>query len=57
MIRYGMYLRNGYDLIHLTYQLNKEQAKKYFAGIKKMPLKEFNKLFIVTEIKNNERKN
>ena len=53
MNRYGMYLTNGKDLIHLTQQQDKEKAKRYFAEVKKMPLKEFNKIFIVKEIKNN----
>ena len=52
MIRYGMYLKNGKDLIHLTQQQDKEKAKQYFADVKKMPLKEFNKIFTVKEIKN-----
>ena len=55
MNRYGMYLTNGRDLIHSTQQLDKEKAKRYFAEIKKMPLKEFNKIFIVKEIKNNDQ--
>ena len=54
MNRYGMYLKNGKDLIHLTQQQDKEKAKRYFAEIKKMPLKEFNKIFIVKEIKDND---
>ena len=54
MIRYGMYLKNGNDLIHLIHQPNKEKAKRYFAEVKKMPLKEFNKIFIVKEIKDND---
>ena len=33
--------------------LDKEKAKRYFAEVKKKPLKEFNKIFIVKEIKNN----
>ena len=53
MNRYGMYLKNGYDLIHLTQQETIKQAKQFFAGVKKMPLKEFNKIFIVKEIKEN----
>ena len=51
MNRYGMYLKNGRDLIHLTQQETIKQAKQYFAEVKKMPLEEFNKIFIVTEIK------
>ena len=54
MIRYGMYLKNGKDLIHLTQQQDKERAKQYFAEVKKIPLKEFNKIFVVKEIKNND---
>ena len=52
MNRYGMFLKNGIDLIHLTQQETIEQAKQYFAEVKKMPLKEFNKIFTVKEIKN-----
>ena len=55
MIRYGMYLKNGRDLIHLTQQETIELAKQYFAEVKKMPLKEINKIFIVKEIKNNDQ--
>ena len=52
MNRYGMFLKNGIDLIHLTHQETQEEAIKYFAAIKQMPVKEFSKLFIVTKIKN-----
>ena len=31
--RYGMYLKNGRDLIHLTQQQTKEQAIKFFSFI------------------------
>ena len=51
MNKYGMYIKNGVDLIHLTQQETIELAKQYFAEVKKMPLKEFNKIFIVKEIK------
>ena len=55
--RYGMYLKNGEDLIHLTQEETIDKAKQYFAKVKQMPLKEFNKIFIVKEIKNNGGKN
>ena len=55
--RYGMYLKNGNDLIHLTQQQTKKQAIEFFADVKKMPVIEFNKIFIVKEIKNNGGKN
>ena len=54
MNRYGMYLKNGEDLIHLTQEETIDKAKQYFAKVKQMPLKEFNKIFIVKEIKDNE---
>ena len=53
--RYGMYLKNGRDLIHLTQQQTKKQAIEFFADVKKMPVIEFNKIFIVKEIKENEK--
>ena len=52
MNRYGMYLKNGKDLIHLTQQETTEKAKQYFAEVKKIPIEEFNKIFIVKKIKN-----
>ena len=51
MNRYGMYLKNGKDLIHLTQQETSDKAKQYFAKVKQMPLEEFNKIFIVKKIK------
>ena len=57
MKKYGMYLKNGKDLIHLTQQETSDKAKQYFAEVKKMPLKEFNKIFIVKEIKDNGKQN
>ena len=44
---YGMTHKGGKDIIHKTNQQTLEEAKKYFAGVKQMPLEEFNKLFIV----------
>ena len=52
MIKYGMFLKNGKDLIHLTHQETLKEATQYFADIKQMPIKNFKKIFIVTEIKN-----
>ena len=57
MNRYGMYLKNGKDLIHLTQQETSDKAKQYFAKVKQMPLEEFNKIFTVKEIKDNGWKN
>ena len=55
--RYGMYLKNGEDLIHLTQEDTIDKAKQYFAKVKQMPLKKFNKIFTVKEIKNNGQQN
>ena len=52
MIEYAMALKNGKDIIHRTKQPTLEEAKKYFAGVKQMPIEEFNKIFIVLEVKN-----
>ena len=57
MKRYGMQVKNGKDIIHLTQQQTIELAKQYFAKVKKIPLKEFNKIFTVKEIKNNGQQN
>ena len=57
MNRYGMYLKNGKDLIHLTQQETPDKAKQYFAKVKQIPLEEFNKIFTVKEIKNNGQQN
>ena len=52
MIRYGMYLKNGFDLVHLTQQETLEEATKYFAERKKIPIKKFKKIFVVKELTN-----
>ena len=57
MNRYGMCLKTGMDVIHLTQQETIEKAKQYFAKVKQMPLEEFNKIFTVKEIKDNGWKN
>jgi len=49
MNRYGMYLKNGKDLIHLTQQENTEQAIKFFTDIKKLSIVEFNAPFSNTK--------
>jgi len=54
MKKYGMFIQNGKDLIHITSQNTLKEAKQYFADVKQMPIEEFNKIFIVTEIKENK---
>ncbi len=51
MKKYGMFIQNGKDLIHITHKDTLQEAKQYFAKIKQMPVEEFNKIFIVIEIK------
>jgi len=51
MNEYAMALKNGKDIIHKTNQETLEEAKQYFAGVKQMPIIEFNKLFVVIKIK------
>ena len=51
MKQYGMYLKNGKDLIHLIQRQNKKQATQYFVEIKRLPIEEFSKIFTVKEIK------
>jgi len=52
MAEYAMALKNGMDLIKKTNQETYEQALQYFTEIKQMPVEDFNKIFIVVEIKN-----
>lgn len=55
MKKYGMYLKNGKDLIHLIHQQSKEQATQYFVKTKRLPIKEFNEIFTVKEIKRKKK--
>ena len=55
--RYGMYLKNGRDLIHLTQQQTKEQAIKFFSEVKKLPVEKFNEIYTVKKIENYGQQN
>ena len=50
MKQFGMSTKNGKDLIMLTRQDTYELALEYFSSIKRLPIKKFNKLFVITEI-------
>ena len=50
MNRYGMYLKNGIDLIHLTQQETIKKAKQYIAEVKKMSVKQLKEIFIIKEL-------
>ena len=50
---YIMSTQNGKEVINKTNQFTTiKEATIYFAGVKQMSVEEFNKIFIVTEIKN-----
>ena len=52
---YTMSTQKGKEVINKTNQFTTiKEATIYFAGVKQMSVGEFNKLFIVTEIKKNE---
>ena len=51
MKTYGMTHKGGKDIIHLTHQPTLVTAIEYFATLKQLPLKEFNKVFNVVQIK------
>ena len=51
MTTYAMAIKNGNGLVFKTDANSLEEATNYFARLKQMPLKKFNKLFIVTEVK------
>ena len=50
---YAMYPKKGKEAINKTNEFTTiKEATIYFAGVKQISVDEFNKLFIVTEIKN-----
>jgi len=51
MKQFGMTTKTGKDLIMLTRAEDHKSAVNYFSSIKRLPVEEFNKIFIVTEIK------
>ncbi len=57
MAEYAMSIKNGNGLVFKTKAISLEEAKEFFRKLKQMSKEDFNELFIVTEIKDNERKN
>ena len=51
MTTYAMSIKEGNGLVFKTDANSLEEATNYFAKLKQMPLKQFKKLFIVTEEK------
>ena len=51
MTTYAMVIKSGNGLVFKADANSLEEATSYFAKLKQMPLKDFKKLFIVTETK------
>ena len=51
MTTYAMSIKSGNGLIFKTDANSLEEAREYFRKLKQMPKEDFNKLFIVTEVK------
>ena len=52
MTTYAMCIKSGNGLVFKTDANSLEEAKEFFIKLKQMPKEDFNKLFIVTEVKN-----
>ena len=54
-MKFGLFIKNGGltkdSIVFSAYKENLEQAKQHFMNLKKLSEIEFNKLFIVKEIK------
>tara|TARA_B110000211_G_scaffold160866_1_gene181953 strand:- start:524 stop:682 length:159 start_codon:yes stop_codon:yes gene_type:complete len=51
MVEYAMLIKSGGGLVFKTKANSLEEAKEYFRRLKQMSKENFNKLFIITEIK------
>ena len=51
MITYAMAIKSGNGLVFKTDANSLEEATEYFRKLKQMPKSDFNRLFIVTEVK------
>tara|TARA_B100001564_G_scaffold128355_1_gene107220 strand:- start:493 stop:651 length:159 start_codon:yes stop_codon:yes gene_type:complete len=52
MTTYAMAIKGGNGLVFKTNASSLEEAKEYFRKLKQLSKEKFNKLFIVTEVKN-----
>ena len=54
-MKFGLFIKYGGlskdNMVFSTYKENLEQAKQHFMNLKRLSEVEFNKLFIVTEVK------
>ena len=51
MAEYAMSLKEGNGLVFKTKASSLEEAKEYFRQLKQLPIDDFNKIFIISEIK------
>ena len=51
MAEYAMLIKSGNGLVFKTKSNSLEEAKEYFRKLKQMSKEDFNKLFVITEIK------
>ena len=55
-MKFGLFIKYGKlnkdNMVFSAYKENLEQAKQHFMNLKRLSEVEFNKLFIVTELKN-----
>jgi len=56
MAEYAMSIKNGNGLVFKTKSDSLEEAKEYFRQLKQMSKEEFNKLFVITEVKHAAQK-
>ena len=59
MSRFGLYIKTQQESrqhINIVDMPSVMQAEAYFAGIKKLTLEEFRKLFVVKEVQNYDKK-
>ena len=55
MTTYAMAIKSGNGLVFKTDANSLEEAKEFFRKLKQMPKENFNKLFIVTELKKSNK--
>jgi hypothetical protein len=51
MADYAMSIKDGNGLVFTTKANSLEEAKEYFRKLKQMSKEDFNKLFVITEVK------
>ena len=57
MADYAMSIKDGNGLVFKTKSNSLEEATEYFRKLKQMSKEDFNKLFVITEVKHATQKN